>query len=317
MDQRLLAPLNALEASLNSLVQALTTTNTFAAGPQAARDIVAADEDLDEALITLKRHQDNHNEILRLRAEKDALNQKLKDTVFEAWRLRSQLGNIHPSILDDSDEEEENAKNYNAVDYQTLLSFASRIGKHHGIASQEAEREAERRYLEARKKREEDKAGPQPVTNGSHAADAAAAGLDEARPTTSQSGHTQEVQARLQVLTEARNLQRSFRTALFPSGDDLRRGELGRLQFLREQYGEESVDAAVEKMVRETEMKKSESEQEPTPAPQIEPEPEPQGRVVSEPAARPAQQARPPPPPPKPRKKIDLDFPEDDDDDDE
>jgi len=312
MDQRLLAPLNALEASLNSLVQALTTTNTFAAGPQAARDIVAADDDLDEALISLKRHQDNYNEIVRLRAEKDALNQKLKDTVFEAWRLRNELGNIHPSILEDSDEEEENAKKYNSVDCQTLLSFASRIGKHHGTASQEAEKEAERRYLEARKKREEEKASSQPVMNGSHTA---APASDEPRPSTSQSAHTQEVQARLQVLTEARNLQRSFRTAPFPSGEDLRKGELGRLQLLREQYGEESVDAAVEKMVRESEMKKPMSEEEPTSVPV----PEPQERVVPEPAAQQAQQARPPPPPPppKPRKKIDLDFPEADDDDDE
>lgn len=309
MDQRLLAPLNALEASLNNLVQALTTTNTFAAGPQAARDIVAADDDLDEALITLKRHQDNHNEIMRLRAEKDALNQKLKDTVFEAWRLRNELGNIHPSILEDTDEEEENAKKYNSVDYQTLLSFASRIGKHHGTASQEAEKEAERRYLEARKEREEDKTSSQPVMNGSHTA---ALGSDEPRPSTSQSAHTQEVQARLQVLTEARNLQRSFRTAPFPSGEDLRKGELGRLQLLREQYGEESVDAAVEKMVKESEMKKPVFEEKPTHVPV----PGPQERVISETAAQPAQQARAPPPPPKPRKKIDLDFPEADDDDD-
>jgi len=314
MDQRLLAPLNALEASLNNLVQSLTTTNTFTAGPQAARDIVAADDDLTEALIVLKKHQDSYNDIIRLRAEKDALNQKLKDTVFEAWRLRQELGNIHPSILDDSDEEEENSKKYNPVDYQTLLDFASRIGKHHAIASQEAEKESERLYLEAKRRRDVEKERPQPAMNGSHAETTAAPGSAELRPTTSQSMHTQEVQARVQHLTETRNLQRSFRTAPFPSGDDLRKGELGKLQLLKEQYGEETVDAEVEKLVRETEMKKPGSQQElfleQTPPP---PSP-PQERVPIE-RPQPPQQARPAPPPPKPRKKIDLDLPEDDEDD--
>ncbi|KAK5937052.1 hypothetical protein PMZ80_010592 [Knufia obscura] len=309
MDQKLLAPLNALEASLNSLVQSLTTTNTFTAAPKAARDIVVADDDLTEALVELKKHQDNYNEILRLRAEKDALQQKLKDTVFEAWKLRTALGDIHPSILDDSEEEEEEAKKYNSVDYETLLSFASRIGKHNAIASQEAEKEAERRYIEARRKRDEEKDKSQPATNGSHAEDASA----EARPTTSQSMHTQEVQARMQVIREARDLQRSFKTAPFPSGEDLRKGELGRLQLLREQHGEPTVDAAVEKMVRESEMKRPEDKQEPKPRPV--PEPAPEGSRP-ETTGQPSQ-PRPPPPPPKPRKKIDLDFPEADDDDDE
>lgn len=313
MDQRLLAPLNALEASLNSLVQSLTTTNTFTAGPKAARDIVAADDDLTEALIVLKKHQDNYNEILRLRAEKDALNQKLKDTVFEAWRLRKELANIHPSILEASDEEEENEKKYNPVDYQTLLSFASRIGKHNAIASQAAEKESERRYLEAKRKRDEEKAKSQPAMNGSHAEDAGPPGSGENRPTTAQSMHTQEVQSRMMVLRDASNLQRSFRTAPFPSGDDLRRGELGRLQLLREQYGEETVDAEVERMVRETEMEKPEPKADPKPEPT--PEPAQTGRVTSDAIPREAQHPRPPLPPPKPQKKIDLDFPEADDDD--
>ena len=313
MEQRLLAPLNALETSLNNLVQALTTTNTFAAAPQAAKEIVAADDELDQALIVLKKHQDNYNEILRLRAEKDALNQKLKDTVFEAWRLRNELGNIHPSILEDSEEEEETSKQYSSVDYETLLSFASRIGKHNGIASQEAVKEAEQRYLEARRKRDEDKAASQPTMNGSHAEEPAELGSNRPRPPTSQSIHSQEVQSRLKAIEEARDIQRSFRTVPFPNGEDLRKGELGRLQLLSEQYGGETVDAEVEKMVRESEMKGPEIEQ--PPAAEIEPEPE-RKLTSDEKYALAAEQARQPQPP-RPKKTIDLNFPEDDDDEDD
>jgi hypothetical protein len=52
--------------------------------------------------------------------------------------LRNEIRAIHPSVLEDSSEDED-------VDYKTLLSFARRIGKHNIRAAREAEEDLTRR----------------------------------------------------------------------------------------------------------------------------------------------------------------------------
>jgi hypothetical protein len=52
--------------------------------------------------------------------------------------LRNEIRTIHPSVLEDSSEDED-------VDYKTLLSFARRISKHNIRAAREAEEDSIRR----------------------------------------------------------------------------------------------------------------------------------------------------------------------------
>lgn len=315
MEQRLLDPLTAFETSLVNLVHSLTTTNTFTAAPKAARDLVAADDDLTEALITLKKHQDNYQEILRLRAEKESLKNRLKDTVYECVRLKKDLRDIDSRIVDESDtEDEEKSANQNPIDYETLIAFASRIGKHNANAAQEAERESDRLHEEARKQREEERPPSQPVSNGTNGGDISTQGTAE-RPTTSHSMHTQEAQAKAKEFRNIRLFERSQRTAPFPDAMILRHGMLGQLQVMREDAGDDAVRAHLEKLIRESELKASgETVVAPVPA-QLQRSQEDVPASRSDEVRAAAQPRRPQQPPPS-RPQINLNLPESDSDSD-
>lgn len=335
MDKTFLDPLNKLEASLNSLVQSLVTTNTFSAAPKAAKDLVAADDELTSALVTLKRHQDNHNEILRLRAEAERLNQNIKDTIRTCVSLRNEFGDIHPSILEDSDEDEEaeeKAEKYNTVDYNTLLAFAFRIGKHNAIARIDAERETERADIEAKRKRDSKDQGQsqssaadatQPLPNGPHAGESAnttqadttisanntQTEQDATIPLSSNSQNDLRTQQVQNVLRQMRHLQRIThmeQSAPYPDANLLRIGELGRIHYIRELEGEQAADRLVENMVRKAELSQAEDEHT-----QRSESPELKRRDREQ---RPAP-VRTQPRPAKPKKAFDVDFPGGDDDD--
>jgi len=339
MDKTLLEPLSKLEASLNTLVQSLITTNTFSAAPNSAKDLVAADVELTSALVTLKQHQDNYTEILRLRAEVENLNNTIKDTVRTCVDLRNELGDIHPSILEDSDEdeEEEETKKYNPVDHETLLAFASRIGRHNALARKEAENDAEQADIEARKKRDEqkeklndEKHKLQPLPNGVHAEDAIAshptptnaeASLRGGDPTitTAPPSHlslrTEQVNAAIRDMRHIQKVRHHDITAPFPHVHLLRLGELGRIHYLREEYGEQAAEDEVERSVKQAELKT----QDPEPGSQKE-QPQQAAKPPGPPAPRPVyeeQQRQSQPAPRRPQKAFDVDFPGGDDDDDD
>lgn len=307
MNKEILNPLNAIEASLDALVRALTTTQTYAAGPKAARDLVKADDELQAALTCLKRHQENFIELQKLRAEADTLNAKLKDTVLTAVNLRRELGEIHPDIIDDSDEEEEET---NPVDYKTLLAFATRIGKHNAVAAQEAEKLVEQQYLAAKKSRELEKAGSQVTQNGNYLADAS----NTSRPPTRQAQQTQQVNEQISEFQNRRTWDRAQVTMPFPNGEILRIGQLGKLQIQKEQNGEDYSDGYLEVLIKQSELKQDTTQ---LPA-QLEPETEPQQPQTTAPTtSRPSDDRRPQErrPETKPKKTLNLDFPDDDDDD--
>lgn len=320
MNKEILTPLNAIEASLDSLVRSLTTTQTYAAGPKAARDLVKADDDLQAALNRLRTHQENFAKLQKLRLEADLLNAKLKDTVLTAVRLRKELGEIHHGILEDSDEEEEQT---NPVDYETLLAFATRIGKHNAIAAQEAERLVEQQYLEAKKSKEADKASSRPPLNGTYLTEEPTSSITTTQDTTqlpaSQAQQTQQVTEQISEFQNRRTWDRAQITMPFPNGEILRIGELGKLQIKKEQNGEDYSDGYLELLIKQSELKHQ--------VPQSRPQSPPESRAVAveqrEEAAvvapRPSaggerrpQERRPEPPP---RKTLNLDFPDDDEDD--
>ena len=349
-----IAPLNALTTHLDTLINSLVHTNSYAAAPTAASCLVAADDALTSALATLKQHQQNYARILHLREEAARLEDELKNIIRKAVRLREDVGRIHPSILDDDAEtsEEEDVDGIpfgqgkgRDVDYHTLLNFAARIGKHNSLAAREAEQEGERRKVEAIRKRESMTAAN--IANAlANASAPIAATLNAEAGQTEQQPEKDELELQAIGLEESLAAQRAQQGLGYPDGMLLRMGELGRLQKIREDatasdkpeeaemrvragFGEEAVEREIERLVRESEdvatkedpelERKLKLEQERREREEQEKKRKDEARKATVQApSRPRRESvtqRPPVAAPK-RKKINLDFGDDDDDDD-
>ncbi|EXJ86813.1 hypothetical protein A1O3_03767 [Capronia epimyces CBS 606.96] len=250
MDSVVLDPLNSLETHLNSLVTSLTQTNAFTNAPQIAKDLILDDDNLTASLNLLQRHQQNYARILNLRSEVAGLQEQLRDTIKRCVALRQEIGQVHPSILNTLDSDEEEEEDYDddqdakvaEVDYHTLLAFAARIGKHNAVAAREAEAEAVKRKVAAKRK-------TSATTNGVP---------DSAGPATgNENGNgnaTAETEAELERIHNTIALTRAQLGMAFPDANILRVGALGQLQLFQERQqhtssGDEEVQAAVEREV--------------------------------------------------------------------
>jgi hypothetical protein len=331
-------PLNAISTHLEALISSLAHSTTYATAPTSATSLLLADDNLTTALTALTQHQQNYARILHLREEATHLSDEIKSLIRRAVSLREEAGRVHPSILDD-DYDSSDEESPQEVDYQTLLDFAARIGKHNSLAMREAERQWERRKIEGIKREEERK------TQSTGAADIARAIANANAPAAVsaegvsgvavQVKEAEKDELELQALhLEAALATRRAQQGLgFPDPALLRMGELGRLQKIREDamaglrgsgevlVGEAAVEREVERLVRETEHVAPPEEKEADDT-----EMEQEGRRdeaarIAGPStsAAPRQtlsQARPPAPVQK-RKKINLDLGGDDDDDDD
>jgi hypothetical protein len=240
----------------------------------------------------------------------------LKNTIRQCVTFKQEIGGIHPSILDESDSEEEEAAPQE-IDYQTLLAFAARIGKHNTLAAREAEAEALRIKLAARNKVTNGESTTQSVT-GPENDDAAAA--------------IERVSAQIA-------LQRAHLGLSFPDAMILRNGALGGLTLFAEQQRSKfrtkgsdeererlvntAVDEEVEKMVRATE---EVAEPQDSNAEDERMEDDPESPVLGrrdtfdaegQASSSRAQAQRPPQQPAKGSGKLNLDFNLDDSDEDE
>ncbi|ERF74425.1 hypothetical protein EPUS_06603 [Endocarpon pusillum Z07020] len=265
MATQVLTPLNDLETSFTNLLTSLTTTPTYSAAPSATQSLLAADTSLTSALEALYKHQQNYSRILQLRAEASRLEVQIKSTIRTCVDLRKEIGDIHPSILSHSDWDDENdpeAENKRDVDYHTLLSFASKIGKHNTAAAKEAEEESTRRLIEARKGQDKSTASAAaPQTNGTtHTATApGATGTGTEAGTSTAAGNVNgEItsqtlnlipQHEREWLDAEAAMARARSGMAFPAAENLRKGALGRLQWIREQGGEEAVDKEIESLI--------------------------------------------------------------------
>ncbi|KAK5464701.1 hypothetical protein LTS15_001263 [Exophiala xenobiotica] len=236
MEALVLDPLGSIETHLDSLITSLAQTNTFAGAPQIAKDLVTDDDNLTSSLTLLQRHQQNYAQILELRTEVEELQSQLKDTIRGCVSFRHEIVQVHPSILDESDDEEEDQDtNVSEIDYHTLLAFAARIGKHNAAAAREAEAEAVRRKVAAKNN------AANGVSNG---------GTENA---------TAETEAELERINNTVAQTRAQMGMAFPDANILRIGALGQLQLLQEKQAgtgmnvQVTVDREVERMVRESE----------------------------------------------------------------
>jgi hypothetical protein len=237
MDKVVLTSLDALEASLNTLLTSLTTTPTFSTAPAASNALLTADDALTTSLTTLKQHQQNYARILHLRAEATRLEDQIKSIVRTCGELRTEIGGIHPSILDDSSEDEDQEGQQQDVDYRTLLSFARRIGKHNTQAAREAEEESIRR---SQKAKERATTASRPATNGTV--------MLSATENPSELGNIIPDNERA-WLNETVIATRAAQGMAFPAAERLKLGMLGRLQYAREQGGEEAVEREIERLM--------------------------------------------------------------------
>lgn len=242
MEAIVLAPLAAIEASLQTLILTLGTSTAFSTAPATAEALLSADDALTSALTTLKQHQDNYARILHLRDEANRLQEQIKSVVRTCGELKAEAGRIQEGVLDeeDSDDDETDNEGFSGrvkeVDYETLLSFAARIGKHNVVAAREAERDAMRRRTEVKKTQ----------TNGDTAA-TASEGVEDS--TNIPQGAREILAARDAEVA----MDRAYKGMAFPAAEILRLGALGQLQLVREQGGEEAVEREAERMVQESE----------------------------------------------------------------
>jgi hypothetical protein len=317
-----LAPLDGISSSLDALVQTLQASNTFAQLPAIAAEITTADDDLTRALELLKQHQANYARILHLRQQAGDLENNIKDTIRRARQLRAEITSIHPSIDDDealSDNEDDEPP---TVDYEQLLQFASRIGKHNSLAKQEAEQEGTRLKLkaqEARRKSEALQASRQQINGTSTSADNTA---EQAQPDAAGEQFDLIARQAADLSNEVQRFEASSRLP-FPDAALLRRGALGRLDLVREADDGDpdgAVEREVERMVRETEDVAAVIAAAPiartVERPKQEREPQ---TSVSGPSQASTSRPVAPQAPPKPKTKVNLDFPgadSDDEDDD-
>ncbi|KAK5048648.1 hypothetical protein LTR84_005739 [Exophiala bonariae] len=322
METQILAPLNTFETQITSLVTSLTQTNTYANAPQITQNLLNTDDDLTTSLNLLHRHQQNYARILNLRAEVASLQEQLQSTIRQCVALRDEVGQIHPSILsvDSDDDSEDEDEKVAEVDYQTLLTFAARIGKHNAAAAREAEAES-RRYKNSTRSQAVNINGGQNTS--------AVDTVENA---------TDETHAEIERINNTIAITRAQMGMAFPDASSLRVGELGRLQLFREQQIQSArgdsgaldrtLDAEIERLVRETEdvaerLVEKDEPDDPNTDISLSPEVSRQTITRDAPAAqhqtgqaagrlsqsKPSQQAQP-------RRKLDLDFPSSDEEDD-
>ena len=274
MEEQILTPLNSLETSFNALLTSLTTTPSYSAAPSAAQSLLTADHSLTTTLQALYVHQNNYAQILHLREEASRLEDQIKTTIRTCVDLRKDIGNIHPSILSyhsedaDSDDDIDGDRKQQDIDYNTLLSFASKIGKHNNAAAKEAEEESVRRLVTARQEKKTAIAA-EPSINGNGTASTAAASSTATAGITNGESTSQSLlpQHEKDWLDGEAAMARARAGMAFPVAENLRRGALGRLQWIREQQqqqgGEEAVDREVERMIAEAEGRRPRDESPP------------------------------------------------------
>ncbi|KAJ9236324.1 hypothetical protein DTO166G5_4086 [Paecilomyces variotii] len=257
MDARVLSSLDNLEARLNSVLTSLTTSPTAAGAPAATLALIDADDALSSALETLRTHQANYAKILKLRAEAEQLEERVKGIVRDIEGVGKEISTVcgdevedESETDDDSDDDGDYASDEadkkvtstsrgKEVDYKLLLDFARRISRY----NQQAAADAAAGAL-VKKRLQEEKQADRDVemtgVNGDHAEG------DNAR---SVGAVTKDATA---WLDESANMARAMYMMPFPAEDRIRLGLMAQVQLAATDRGIDP-DQEVERLVREAE----------------------------------------------------------------
>ncbi|CAA9957361.1 Med4 domain containing protein [Pyrenophora teres f. maculata] len=118
MDDMLNTQFARVEKALTTLVDSIAAYNP---APQAAIDLFTADDELSEGLDQLAKHQANHVRIQLLRAEAEALEEQLKNSVKKLAELRHDLFNTPVTTF---------SQDSRAVPFDELLQYATNISRY-------------------------------------------------------------------------------------------------------------------------------------------------------------------------------------------
>ncbi|PYH46975.1 uncharacterized protein BP01DRAFT_390630 [Aspergillus saccharolyticus JOP 1030-1] len=345
--------LRTLESTLHTLLTTLTISPTASGAPTAALNLLAADDALTATIETLRVHQANYARILALRAEAQALEEKVKGVVREVVRFEEVIGGVIGDSDSDSDSEFEDdfeddsegegdvdfamrdedtyaatehrrtkkLRGVKEVDYKLLLDFARRISKYNHQAAADAAAGVEERIAAAR--RASANAAAAAAAAGTDTKDAEMGGMTGAEG--GANGDSDQVpvaevtKGATSWLDESAQLTRQVYMLPYPMEDRIRMGLMGQIQLAAaEGRPGFEVEGEVERLIREAE---GLGVADPVAAPAV--EVAEQARHADE-AARAAALAgstatsggaRAAAPPPKPKATLDLDLYDPDEDD--
>ncbi|PLB50003.1 hypothetical protein P170DRAFT_435256 [Aspergillus steynii IBT 23096] len=341
MNAQFQTTLSDFESKLNALVTSLTTSPTAAGAPAAAVGLLDADDSLTSAVETLRQHQANYARILKLRAEAESLEDRVKSIVRDVVNYEKEVRTTCGDDEEDSDEEvdsdsddEDESERENEVEsrdgqekekrtglrhtkeveYKLLLDFARRISKYNLQAASDAEQGIHGNEAQTRKKLDQDtEMGGTNTTNTTNTT-GNANGTDAPAGIEPVSTVTKEATS---WLDESANLTRQVYMLPYPMEDRIRMGLMGQIQLAAAE-GRPGFDAdgEVERLIREAEGTGAADAMAP-----VQPG---EGTRHADEAAMAAAHAgsaasagagRTAPPPPKPKAMLDLDLYDPDDDD--
>ncbi|KAH6644025.1 vitamin-D-receptor interacting mediator subunit 4-domain-containing protein [Boeremia exigua] len=265
MDDILQAQFDRVEQALGTLVDSIASYNP---NPQAAIDLVAADDGLSHGLDQLARHQANHARLHALRTEADTLEEQLKSSVAALAGLRKELSETPATIFPD---------NSRHVPFDELLQYAKSISKY-TVPPTFRERVPDANSATSKDKEADEASASAPATNGLSTPTTATAPVDPSKDSTEAQKDDEETGAAVPEITaeEEEWLKKlkdgGFAWYPWPDSDKIRRGNLWKLYHYREQ-GRNLDDFNIE--AYEEEERKKFSDDVPPQAPEeVQPEPQ-------------------------------------------
>lgn len=243
MNSQFQSSLSDLEARFNALLTSVTTSPTAAGAPAAAVALLDADDALSSAVETLRKHQENYSKIVRLRAEAENLEEKVKGIVRDVDAYQKEIRTVcdDESDLDSDVDEGDDARRTKEVDYKLLLDFARRISKYNHQAAADAAAGAPAKRLQ-----KQQQAGDQDITmSGMNGALGAEEGAEPVSLVTKDA---------TLWLDESANMTREVYMLPYPMEDRIRMGVMGQIQLAAAE-GRPGFDSdkEVDRMVREAE----------------------------------------------------------------
>lgn len=260
MDAHVLSSLDNLESKINNVLTSLTTSPTAAGAPAATLALLDADDALSSALETLRTHQANYTKILKLRAEAEQLEERVKGIVRDIEGVGKEISTVCGDEVEDetdtdSDVDSDDDTDYASeksgdkgkstrrgkeVDYKLLLDFARRISRYNQQAAADAAAGAP--PVKKRLQGEKQADGDTEMTgiNGEHAEGEAAQPVGAV---------TKEATA---WLDESAKMARAMYMMPFPAEDRIRLGLMAQIHLAATERGIDP-EQEVERLVREAE----------------------------------------------------------------
>ncbi|KAJ5138258.1 uncharacterized protein N7515_003106 [Penicillium bovifimosum] len=246
MNELIQSALTEIESKLNALLTILTTSPTAAGAPAAAVALLDADDALTSAIETLRQHQENHAKILRLRAEAQQLEDRVKGIVREIEVYDKDIrtacadgGDSDSDFDSDSDDgtgdKATDLQGIKEIDYKLLLDFARRISKYNHEAAADAASGAAKRQGQGKVL-----AGKDVIMTGTNGDQATEDGAEPVATVTKNA---------TQWLDESANVTREVYMLPYPMEERIRMGLMGQVQLVAGNDPEKEV----ERLLREAE----------------------------------------------------------------